>query len=332
MNIWWFSLLVCFSTAVSLADEDGLNTATDRPQSTAPEEAGVLVAPTLTVSPLSDDTETISSNPTESEDDVSSSGEQEATVNGTDGQANTTAVPPNKAAQKKVKCSPRTKPVLFKLDSIEEPPLTLNEKSKEWIKEMEDLVPKVQLVNGTHLLEIFSEKHNPNVTNRSMPAECHLVIFYAPWCPFSAKAAPHFNALARIYPDMTLYAVDSSKHQGINTQFGIMAIPTVILFHNTKPVSKFNQTDYVLDNFIEFVDTVTWLKMAVMDIALLTQDFAGPMPTVAVPEPDYYLYLAWLFTIVCATGYFAKSSYCQRVIESIRNNWREAEIQHEHID
>ena len=56
------------------------------------------------------------------------------------------------------------------------------------------------------------------------------------------------------------------------------------------------------------------------------------IPTKATPELDYYLYLAWLFTIVCALGYFAKSSYCERIIESIRNNWREAEIQHEHID
>ena len=62
-------------------------------------------------------------------------------------------------------------------------------------------------------LQVFSEAHNPNVTNRSMGAECHLVMFYAPWCPFSAQAAPHFNGLARAFPDIGLYAVDSSKSQ-----------------------------------------------------------------------------------------------------------------------
>ena len=62
-------------------------------------------------------------------------------------------------------------------------------------------------------MQVFSEAHNPNVTNRSMGAECHLVMFYAPWCPFSAQAAPHFNGLARAFPDIGLYAVDSSKSQ-----------------------------------------------------------------------------------------------------------------------
>ena len=34
-----------------------------------------------------------------------------------------------------------------------------------------------------------------NVTNRTTPAICTAVMFYATWCPFSATAAPHFNAL-----------------------------------------------------------------------------------------------------------------------------------------
>ena len=164
-----------------------------------------------------------------------------------------------------------------------------------------------------------------------MPGECSLVLFYARWCPFSAMAAPHFNGLARLFPDITLYAVDSSKHQGINTQFGILALPTLIIFHNTKPISKFNQSNYMIGNFSEFVTQITGLE-ASLAIELTDGDMEGPMPTKATPELDYYLYLAWLFTIVCAFGYFAKSSYCERIIESIRNNWREAEIQHEHID
>jgi hypothetical protein len=58
----------------------------------------------------------------------------------------------------------------------------------------------------------------------------------------------------------------------------------------------------------------------------------GPLPTVAEQEPDYYLYLAWLFTLICGLGYFSKSSFSKRLIESVQNNWREVEIQHEHID
>ena len=195
----------------------------------------------------------------------------------------------------------------------------------------DDIEPVVQVINGSLFLNFLSERHNPNITNRSTAGECSIVIFYAPWCPFSAMAAPSFNGLARLFPDIVMYAVDSSKNQGINTQFGILALPTLIMFHNTKPIAKFNQSSYLIENFSEFITTFTGLE-PLLPVEVADRDIEGPMPTKAVPEPDYYLYLAWLFTIACALGYFWRSSYCEWIIESVRSNWREAEIQHEHID
>ena len=62
--------------------------------------------------------------------------------------------------------------------------------------------PMVQLVNGsTYQTLIFSE-HNSSITNRSQPATCSVTLFYAPWCDFSAAAAPHYNALARVFPQL----------------------------------------------------------------------------------------------------------------------------------
>ena len=88
-----------------------------------------------------------------------------------------------------------------------------------------------------------------NVTNRTTPAQCSLAFFYASWCPFSARAAPHFNGLARLFPDMKMFAIDTSDFHTMNTQFGIMALPTLILFHNSKAVAKYNQSDFELENF-----------------------------------------------------------------------------------
>ena len=87
------------------------------------------------------------------------------------------------------------------------------------------------------------------MTNRTTPAQCSLAFFYASWCPFSARAAPHFNGLARLFPDMKMYAIDTSDFHTMNTQFGIMALPTLILFHNSKAVAKYNQSDFELENF-----------------------------------------------------------------------------------
>ena len=253
-----------------------------------------------------------------------------ATVNGTLNQNST-----SKNIPKRVKCLS----LMSNIHSNEEDSIiTLQDESQSSKKENINIPNKnadhetvTEVINGTTFLKLMSERHNPNITNRSTPGECSLVIFYASWCPFSAMAAPSFNGLARLYPDVKLYAVDSSKYQSINTQFGILALPTLILFHNTKPISKFNHSNYMLENFSEFINTFTGLE-PVLPLELLDQDMEGPMPTKAVPEPDYYLYLAWFFTIACALGYFGKSSYCEWIIESVRNNWREAEIQHEHID
>ncbi len=56
----------------------------------------------------------------------------------------------------------------------------------------------VKLMNGSHFMQsVLSEQTDSNVTNRTTPAICSLAFFFATWCPFSARAAPHFNALAR---------------------------------------------------------------------------------------------------------------------------------------
>ena len=245
----------------------------------------------------------------------------------------------SKTFPKRVKCLPR-----FSFTAIDENGNSNQSTEKDLAADLEELPKRkenfhihmvdgdtvVQVINSSYLGVLLS-KGNPNVTNRTTEAECSLVLFYASWCPFSAAAAPQYNGLARLFPDISMYAVDSSRHQGINTQFGILALPTLILFHNAKPIAKFNQSNYVISNFSEFVTTFTTLDPS-QTIELRESDIEGPLPTKAVPEPDYYLFVAWLFTIVCALGYFGKSSYGERIIESVRNNWREAEIQHEHID
>ena len=100
-----------------------------------------------------------------------------------------------------------------------------------------------EVVNGTHFLELLADQSDPAVTNRSTPGQCTLGFFYAEWCPYSAAAAPHFNALSRLFPDVRLLAVDTGSAayvSGINTQYGVMALPTVILFHNARQVGERN--------------------------------------------------------------------------------------------
>jgi hypothetical protein len=63
----------------------------------------------------------------------------------------------------------------------------------------------VQLVNGSRLSSLLSE---------SEANQCFLVLFYVPWCPFSTRLAPIYNALPKAFPNLDLLAFDVSKSIG----------------------------------------------------------------------------------------------------------------------
>ena len=58
----------------------------------------------------------------------------------------------------------------------------------------------VKLVNNTALMSLLTQ----NNTNT-----CAVVLFFAPWCQFCADVAPHFNALARVFPQLHVLAIDA---------------------------------------------------------------------------------------------------------------------------
>lgn len=141
-----------------------------------------------------------------------------------------------------------------------------------------------QIVSLKRFNEILLIK--PNITNRFTAAPCVLVLFYAHTCPFSAMAAPHFNALARAFPTVRMIAINTKKYQmwvllietsfvfrkdysfvlyshivifrcSINSQFGIVGVPTLVLFHNGRPILKFNRPFYTLAQFSKFLTQCT---------------------------------------------------------------------------
>ena len=67
---------------------------------------------------------------------------------------------------------------------------------------------KVQLVNSSEILEFLDSV--PNTTR----SRCAVVLFYYPSCVFSCKAAPHFNALGRLFPQIHVLALDAYSHNG----------------------------------------------------------------------------------------------------------------------
>lgn len=222
-------------------------------------------------------------------------------------------------------------------------------RNETWSTAPAELAPslktgEVVVMNSSDFLKMWMDRHDPKVgPNRTVEAECWLVMFYADWCPFSTAAAPAFNGLARAFPDVPMMAVDSGYI--VNTQFGVVALPTFALFHNAKVASKLVQSTSTSTESLsssltgemtgarlgEFLFRLTGLKNAT-ELVVLDQDRLGPLPSQPNISTDYYLYCSWLFILACAVLHFGKSCFCQRVVEYLRNNWQEAEIQHEHID
>ena len=118
----------------------------------------------------------------------------------------------------------------------------------------------VQIVNGSRLTSLLSN---------SEPTYCFLVLFYVPWCPFSARLAPIYNALPRAFLNLDILAFDVSSSFGYNTKFGTSAVPMIILFQNKNVLARFNYTRKNLTNYLEFIANNTGKIQVTVDLFTL---------------------------------------------------------------
>ncbi|XP_005995957.1 thioredoxin domain-containing protein 15 [Latimeria chalumnae] len=151
-------------------------------------------------------------------------------------------------------------------------------------------------------------------------SECSLVLFYTPWCCFSANLAPHFNALPRAFPTFLFLALDASQHSSLSTRFGTVAVPNILLFQGAKPMARFNHTDRTLGTLKTFLFNQTGIE-AKPEVEVTEGDWTGPLPSVPVKGIDWLLVFSLLFVASFAT-------YATVRTESIR--WLIPGQEHEH--
>ena len=67
------------------------------------------------------------------------------------------------------------------------------------------------LVSGENMAADAGPGMTPTTptSTTSAPGQCTLLVFYLDWCPFTAKAAAHFNAIGRLYPQLNILAIDA---------------------------------------------------------------------------------------------------------------------------
>jgi hypothetical protein len=115
-------------------------------------------------------------------------------------------------------------------------------------------------------------------------------------------------------------------------RFGLVGVPSVLFFHNSKLVAKYNDSVPSIEGLVSFINRITGLS-PISGKELTDEDMEGPVPTTPTPRVDYVLILAWIFVLACCCRFLVLSTGFKRFIEYVRNNWREAEqAQHDHAD
>jgi len=186
----------------------------------------------------------------------------------------------------------------------------------------------VRVFNSSTFSDQLLAEADEEVRSRAHPARCLLVLFYGRTCPFSAAAAPHVNALPRAFPDLGVTAVDVLEDGSLNTKFGIIAVPTVILFHNGRAQARFNHSEPTLQRLADFVSAHTQLTPTT-PLNVTEEDWLGPLPSEPADVLDWYLVAAWAFIAACAAFGATKLRLWRRAADVARNWWIEAE-QHLH--
>lgn len=90
---------------------------------------------------------------------------------------------------------------------------------------------------GPHTKEFTVANFEDEVLKADVPV---LVDFWAEWCMPCKALGPTIDELATDYDGkVKIGKVDTDAHQSVAAQFGISAIPTVILFKNGEIKEKF---------------------------------------------------------------------------------------------
>lgn len=94
---------------------------------------------------------------------------------------------------------------------------------------MTDWLPMVHLINASAFVSLAQrerpqqggtveetekeEKEKEKEREKEKEKDwCMIVNFYAPYCPFSARLAPYYNALPRVFPRLYVIGVDATDY------------------------------------------------------------------------------------------------------------------------
>uniref|UniRef100_A0A183ETZ5 Thioredoxin domain-containing protein n=1 Tax=Gongylonema pulchrum TaxID=637853 RepID=A0A183ETZ5_9BILA len=130
----------------------------------------------------------------------------------------------------------------------------------------------VRLMNASELLAQISKDGE---LSAGASTNCMLTIFYSPNCAFSARMAPYITMLTRMYPRLRIVLSDATFHSKLNSRYGIVGTPTVLLWVDGTAVSRMDEAPFSYKAFQNYVEKWTDLETEYM-----------PNETVETSMPD----------------------------------------------
>ncbi|CUT98887.1 thioredoxin domain containing protein 15 [Echinococcus multilocularis] len=148
---------------------------------------------------------------------------------------------------------------------------------------------------------------------RLIDSPCNLVFIFAQWCPFSMRAAPYINALARAFPQLPVIAIDVDEYLQFRWSLRVFYVPKIKIFVGDHVYKEFNGTETDLDELADFV----WQNLRQIPqgpLELRREDFFGPIPTQLVSRPsDYRLQVVWVIFLVSSAYFFGYFVDCRGI-------------------
>jgi len=208
--------------------------------------------------------------------------------------------------------------------------LTINNSSKpniRWpckpytiLSTNESLSPSVVIINNeTTLGNVISSMNGTK--------ECGVMLFYSPYCEFCTNLAPLYNAVGRSYSNLIVIASDAQKVMGMSARYGIVGIPTILLFYSGKAVAKYNRTRTVND-FEQFLKELTGLTPTI-GLNITSDDELGPISSTPKESRDYYLIFSVSFVLVFVVGKLLGTcllNLCMRVCSRVKSLFKREKI------